>query len=48
MMELLEKGKYTDQEIAQTKKQFVLYGTYFLRDENGIKEDGYIETHKVF
>ena len=48
MMELLEKGKYTNQEIAQAKKQFIQYGTYFLRDENGIKEDGYIETHKVF
>ncbi len=47
MMELLEKGKYTDQEIAQAKKRFILYGTYFLRDENGVMEDGYISIHKV-
>ena len=48
MMELLEKGKYTDQEIAQAKKRFILYSTYFLRDENGVMEDGYISIHKVF
>ena len=48
MTELLEKGNYTKEETAKAKKQFTLYGTYFLRDENGIKEDGYIETHKVF
>lgn len=48
MMELLEKGKYTDQKIAQAKKRFILYGTYFLRDENGVMEDGYINIHKVF
>ena len=48
MTELLEKGKYTDHEITQAKKRFILYGTYFLRDKNGIKEDGYIEIHKVF
>ena len=48
MMELLEKGKYTDQKIAQAKKRLILYGTYFLRDENGVMEDGYISIHKVF
>ena len=36
------------EEKAKAKKQIILYCTYYLRDENGIKEDGYIETHKVF
>ncbi len=48
MIELLEKGKYTDQEIAQAKKRFILYDRYFLRDENGVMEDRYISIHKVF
>lgn len=48
MMELLEKGNYTEEETAKAKKQFIQYGTYFLQDENGVMEDGYISIHKVY
>ena len=48
MTELLSKGKYTGEEIAQARKRFIDLGWYSLEDEYGIIEDGCVDIHKVF
>ncbi len=48
MMEILTKGNFTDEEIADAKQLFVDQGRYSLENENGVWEDGYVDIHKVF
>ena len=48
LMEILSKGKFTDEEIADAKRLFIEQGRYSLYNEYDVMEDGYISIHKVF
>ena len=48
LMEILTKGNFTDEEIADAKRLFVDQCRYSLINESGVYEDGFIDIHKVF